>query len=76
MGDYVWVLCANDFGWIDDGTREMRDGEAAEFQARLEQDLARRGVEYTTVSGTVEERIARVREVLAAVAGGEPAARA
>ena len=76
MGDYVWVLCANDFGWIDDGTREMRDGEAAEFQAGLERDLIRRGVEYTTVSGTIEQRIARVREVLAGVAGGEPAKRA
>ena len=47
MGDYVWVLCANDFGWIDDGTREMRDGEAAEFQARLEQDLDQRAASST-----------------------------
>ena len=66
MGDYVWVLCANDFGWVDDGTREMRDGEAAEFQEQQLADLERRRIAHTVVSGPLEQRIERV----AALVGG------
>src|SRR6476646_2529879 len=22
--EYIWILCRNDFGWVDDGTRELR----------------------------------------------------
>lgn len=71
MDDYVWVLCSNDFGWVQDGTRELAGGRAAAFQIQQEFDLRRRGVDYVTVRGPVEERIAQVEAALAArTAGG------
>lgn len=59
--DYVWVLCDNDFGWVQDGTRELADGEAARFQQQQIDDLDERGITYATVSGSLETRV----EVLA-----------
>ena len=23
VGDYTWIVCDNDFGWVQDGTREL-----------------------------------------------------
>ena len=63
--DYVWVVCANDFGWIQDGTRELAGAESARFQEQQLADLDRRGNAHTVVSGPVEERIARVEALLA-----------
>src|SRR5689334_2102067 len=65
-GDYVWVLCQDDFGWVNDGTREMADGEAHRFQLRQQDDLERRGIPYVAASGTVEERVAAVCDALGA----------
>ena len=66
MGDYIWIVCDNDFGWIQDGTREMADGEAGRFQEQQLHDLPARGIEYHVVSGPVAERVAKVQEILAA----------
>jgi HTH-type transcriptional repressor of NAD biosynthesis genes len=65
MHDYIWIVCDNDFGWVQDGTREMAGGAAARFQNQQIEDLARRGISYEVVSGPVEQRIEQVREVLA-----------
>ena len=59
--DYLWVLCDNDFGWVQDGTRELVDGEAARFQQQQIDDLGERGIQYAVASGSVETRV----EVLA-----------
>ncbi len=64
VGDYTWFLCDNDFPWVDDGTREMRGAAADEFQHQQVRDLERRGIPYVTLSGPVEQRVARVRQAL------------
>jgi HTH-type transcriptional repressor of NAD biosynthesis genes len=63
--EYLWVVCDNDFGWIQDGTREMAGGESARFQEQQIADLERRRIPYAVVSGPVEQRIARVEALLA-----------
>jgi len=63
--EYLWVVCDNDFGWIQDGTREMAGAESVRFQEQQIADLDRRRMPYTVVSGPVERRIARVEELLA-----------
>lgn len=68
-GDYVWVVCQDDFGWIDDGTREMAGGEAHRFQLQQEDDLQRRGIPYVVAAGPVDERVARVMAALGATTG-------
>ena len=65
MHEYFWVVCDNDFGWVQDGTREMAGGESARFQRQQVADLERRRIRYTVVSGPVEQRIARVEALLA-----------
>jgi hypothetical protein len=71
MDEYIWILCDNDFGWIQDGTREMEGGEAARFQDRQRSDLtdrlaSRRLAPWHLVSGSVEERVETVRAILGA----------
>ncbi|MBL9210206.1 MAG: AAA family ATPase [Opitutaceae bacterium] len=56
-------LCAPDFPFVQDGTRS--DAAFRQRQhAWYESELARRGVPYDVLTGTVEERCARVRAVL------------
>jgi HTH-type transcriptional repressor of NAD biosynthesis genes len=69
MGEYVWVLCDNDFGWIQDGTREMAGGEAARFQEQQRIDLTQRLDRFRLgpwhlVGGSVEDRVATVKTIL------------
>jgi nicotinamide riboside kinase len=63
--EYLWVVCDNDFGWIQDGTREMAGAESVRFQEQQIADLDRRRILYTVVSGPVEQRIARVEALIA-----------
>src|SRR2546428_357732 len=44
IDDYTWVVCDNDFGWVQDGTRELAGPLSAAFQRRQLDDLAARGV--------------------------------
>jgi HTH-type transcriptional repressor of NAD biosynthesis genes len=64
VDDYLWVLCRDDFGWIQDGTREMADGEAHRFQLEQAADLERRGISYLVAAGPVSERVATVTAAL------------
>lgn len=64
--DYVWLLCANDFGWVQDGTRELVDGEAEAFQELNAEWLAKLSIPYVTVRGPLERRIDEVGELLRA----------
>jgi NadR type nicotinamide-nucleotide adenylyltransferase len=62
--EYTWFLCANDFGWIQDGTREMPGAASGEFQEQQFRDLERRGIVYVTVTGPVEQRVEQVKSAL------------
>jgi nicotinamide riboside kinase len=66
QGDYRWVLCENDFGWIQDGTREMAGAASEAFQQQQVLDLERRAIPYLTVSGSVEQRVEQVNAALGA----------
>jgi NadR type nicotinamide-nucleotide adenylyltransferase len=59
------LLCAPDFPFIQDGTR--RDGDFRACQhAWYQAELARRGIAFINVSGSVDERIRQVAQLLAA----------
>ncbi|APA69127.1 AAA family ATPase [Janthinobacterium sp. 1_2014MBL_MicDiv] len=59
------VLCAPDFPFIQDGTR--RDGDfRARQHAWYQAELARRGIAFVTVSGTVADRVRQVAQLLLA----------
>lgn len=72
VDDYVWVLCDDDFGWVQDGTRELEGRAAADFQEQQVRDLERRGIPYATASGPPETRVEQVLRLLRA---SSPAAR-
>src|SRR5262249_12822216 len=75
IADYVWVLCGNEFGWIQDGTRELEGELSSAFQRQQIDDLAGRGITYVDVSGTVEERVEQVSAYLEAPVSGSLARR-
>lgn len=63
--DYAYVLCRNDFPWVQDGARETGGGLLwQEHQQSLRADLERRGLQYLEAGGTVEERVELVSEWL------------
>lgn len=57
------ILCAADFPFVQDGTREL--GLRAKQQAWYEQELRRRGGSWWDARGTVEERVAGAWDYLA-----------
>jgi nicotinamide riboside kinase len=59
-------VCDNDFGWIDDGTRELVGAASAEFQRQHVEDLEARGMPYHVVSGPLEQRLEQLQGVLEA----------
>jgi hypothetical protein len=58
-------VCADDIPFEQDGVRES-EGWRTRIQQLVLEDLDARGIAYTIVRGTVEERAAQVRRVLAA----------
>lgn len=65
MNEYIWILCDNDFNWVDDGARELVNGKAEAFQRQLIQDLAhRRRVPFHFIDGSINQRVDQVREIL------------
>ena len=60
MSDYTWFLCADDFAWVQDGSRVMGNGDARRFQDRQIADLEARGVQYVLLEGSVDERLSTV----------------
>lgn len=59
------LLCAPDFPFIQDGTRRDEDFRARQH-AWYQAELARRGIAFVNVSGSVDERVRQVVQVLAA----------
>lgn len=64
IGDYVWILCDNDFGWVDDGTRELPDELGERFQEQQRSDLERRGIPFHVVNGPGDERTRQVEAII------------
>lgn len=64
MGDYVWVLCGMDIPFDDDGVRELGGAKAARMQDQQVADLRRRGVEFITATGSLDERVQTVAAAL------------
>ncbi|HEU5005231.1 MAG TPA: AAA family ATPase [Candidatus Saccharimonadales bacterium] len=64
--EYVWILCAPDFGWVDDGIRELHGRKALDFHEEQIKDLDKRGIKYYQVSGSVEERVEQVKKIIKA----------
>lgn len=60
-------VCADDIPYEQDGWRENAAWRTR-IQALVLDDLAARGIAYTIVSGSLEQRAAQVRAVLAAAA--------
>ena len=62
--EYIWIVCAPDFGWVDDGIRELRGRKALDFQKTQVEDLNRRGIKWHYVEGPVEHRVKQVKEII------------
>ena len=62
--EYTWVLCDNDFGWIQDGTRELEGKRSTDFQRFQIAELRRMGVPYYAVHGTIENRLETMQMIL------------
>ena len=58
------LLCAPDFPFIQDGTRRDEDFRARQH-AWYQDELARRGIAYVNVSGTVADRVGQAAQLLA-----------
>ncbi|MCC7643973.1 MULTISPECIES: AAA family ATPase [unclassified Janthinobacterium] len=58
------LLCAPDFPFIQDGTRRDEDFRARQH-AWYQAELARRGIAYVNVSGTVAGRVGQAAQLLA-----------
>jgi HTH-type transcriptional regulator, transcriptional repressor of NAD biosynthesis genes len=58
------VLCAPDFAFVQDGTRQPEAFRARQHEWYL-QELSRRGIPFQIVTGTVEARLVQLRQALA-----------
>jgi HTH-type transcriptional repressor of NAD biosynthesis genes len=58
--EYLWFYCHNDFGWVDDGQRELSGDKAEQFAKVNIRALASTGVSYQVLRGTLEQRIETV----------------
>lgn len=64
MNDYKWFLCSNDFGWVQDGYRELEGAKSENFQRVNENRLKLWDIDYKIVAGTIEERVQQVKDDL------------
>lgn len=64
-GEYIWIFCDNNFGWVQDGTRELHGEKSVEFQKMQRKNLAELTEgDYHFISGSLEERVAEVKSIL------------
>lgn len=61
--EYIWFLCGNEFGWVNDGSRELGHNHK-EFQITQGAELMRMGVVPNFLRGDVESRVRQVKNVL------------
>lgn len=65
IDEYIWILCGNEFGWVQDGTRELRGEISQRFQDQQIADLEEREIPYIAVEGSITERLEMVRDRIA-----------
>jgi NadR type nicotinamide-nucleotide adenylyltransferase len=63
LNEYVWFMCGNEFGWVDDGQRELGEN-SRDFQVMQRAALLRNGISPTFLHGSIEERIEKVEKVI------------
>jgi nicotinamide riboside kinase len=68
LNGYTWVMCGDEFGWIQDGTRELEGNLSRDFQRQQERDLLDRGIEFYYAEGSLERRQEVVRAALGQMA--------
>ena len=56
-------VCETDIPYEDDGTRHGEDTRQA-FQEQIKKNLTERGIEYTVLIGTLDQRVEQVKKVL------------
>jgi HTH-type transcriptional regulator, transcriptional repressor of NAD biosynthesis genes len=61
--DYIYFLMDIDFDWVDDGTREFPEKRKWHFN-RIKQELERRNCEYYLISGSIEERFDKCKDII------------
>ena len=54
----LYLVLDIDVPWVDDGTRDFQEGRE-EHLTRIKEVLEMRGIPYTLISGTYEERFAK-----------------
>lgn len=64
--EYIWILCHNDFGWVQDGTRELAGNKSIQFQHQIRRSLEDFGVynQYQEIGGTIDQRVEQVKNIL------------
>jgi HTH-type transcriptional regulator, transcriptional repressor of NAD biosynthesis genes len=63
--DYIWILCENDFGWVEDGVRELPGQKAIDLQEQIAANLLEFvGPNYYSVKGDLESRVDQVKGIL------------
>jgi HTH-type transcriptional repressor of NAD biosynthesis genes len=62
--EYIWFFCGNEFGWVDDGSRELKEN-SRDFQIQLQAAMMRWNIFPYMLHGPVDERLKKVRSVLA-----------
>jgi NadR type nicotinamide-nucleotide adenylyltransferase len=62
--EYKWFLCTNDFGWIEDGVRELTGEKSLNFHKQIEHNLKVLGVNYHVIGGSIEDRVSQVMDDL------------
>ncbi len=63
LNEYVWFMCGDEFGWIDDGSRELREN-SRDFQLMQRAALLRNGISPNFLYGSIEERIEKVEKLI------------
>jgi HTH-type transcriptional repressor of NAD biosynthesis genes len=64
VNEYIWILCDNDFEWVQDGTRELEGKKSTDFQRLQVAFLRAMEIPYYAVHGTIENRVSQVEGIL------------
>ena len=64
LHEYIWVLCDNDFGWVQDGTRELEGARSVMFQRFQREQLMAMNIPFFVVDGDLNHRAHRVSTIL------------
>ncbi len=63
INDYAWFMCGNEFGWVDDGVRELKHN-SRDFQFDQQVALMKDGIAPTFLTSDLDNRIRRVENFL------------